>query len=57
MAAVKARVPMLVQHSTTSDIRGLARSENVDLDREDFFLHGPVLRRAATAGRRCWLSQ
>ncbi len=44
---MKVRVPMMIQDPLTSRYKGMENTEEFFIDREDFFLDGPVTRRVA----------
>ena len=44
---MEARVPLMIQDPMTADFKGMEPTEGFTIDREDFFLDGPVTRRVA----------
>ena len=44
---MKVRVPMMIQDPITAKYKGMSVKEGFDIEREDFFLDGPVTRRVA----------
>ena len=44
---MKVRVPLMIQDPMTAAYKDMPEREGFDIDREDFFLDGPVTRRVA----------